>query len=270
MKRGSARGVNARNRLRDDRERYFASIAQDLLLSGTVQFLTSVGLPRSGIAQKLRVLAEAIEGGSIVPTTNSGELELFAGVCGIAHDWTRSPEYTGRDGEPQALPLRGRSSLAVLIRNRLRRANIERAVRWMSKRGVIQRRGDGRYMLQQRAVFVLARDPLYLEWATNLAIHHLRTAIENWKQVNPNVRQLDRVARVFDLPESEVPKFREFAKRRAESCLEEIDNWLEDHNERKGRKRTVEAGVHVYGYVGSAQNAASVNTHGSQSSRTCM
>jgi hypothetical protein len=127
----------------------------------------------------------------------------------------------------------------------------------MNKHGVIRRRTDGRYVLQQRAVFVGVRDPVYLEWAATHAIRHLKTALENWKQRNPNVRQLDRVARVFDLPEREVPKFREFAKSRAENCLEEIDNWLEDHSAAKGRQRTVEAGVHVYGYVGSVQNPAS-------------
>jgi hypothetical protein len=62
---------------------------------------------------------------------------------------------------------------------------------------------------------------------------------------------------VFDLPESDIPRFREFAKSRAESCIDEIDNWLEDHSSRKGVRRRVEAGIHVYGYVGSMPNAAS-------------
>jgi hypothetical protein len=232
-------------------------IAQDCLLSGAVHFLTGVGLPRSGIARKLRAFAEAVEGGSKALTMNSEDLELFAKVCGIAHDWTRSPEFTGRDAEPKALPLRGQNSLSVLIRSRFPRGDIAHALRWMRKHGAIHRRADGRYVLLQRAVFVGARDPVYLEWAATHAIHHLKTALGNWKQRDPNVRQLDRVARVFDLPEKEVPKFREFAKNRAESCLEEIDNWLEDHSSHKGRQRRVEAGVHIYGYVGSPQTIVS-------------
>ena len=36
-----------------------------------------------------------------------------------------------------------------------------------------------------------------------------------------------------------------------ECQLSDIDNWLEDHSAPKGRQRRVEAGVHVYGYVGS-------------------
>jgi len=216
-----------------------------------VHFLTGVGLPRGGIARKLRAFAAAVEKGSDGPTLHSDDLEIFATVCHIAHDWTRCPEYTGRDGEPKALPVRGRNSLAILVRNRFPGAHVGRALRWMSKRGLIHRRADGKYVLHQRAVFVGARDPVYLEWVATHATHHLKTALGNWRQRNPDVRQLDRVARVFDLPASEVPKFREFAKSRAESCLEEIDNWLEDHSTRTNRQRRVEAGVHIYGYVGS-------------------
>jgi len=248
-----ARGADIRTKPSDYRQRYFALIAQDFLLSGTVHFLTGAGLPRSGIAQKLRSFAAAVEGGGNGPIVHSDDLEFFPRVCGIAHDWTRSPEFTGRDAEPKALPLRGRNSLAVLIKSRFPRGHLGRALRWMVKRGVVHRRADGRYVLHQRAVFVGARDPVYLEWAATHAIHHLKTALGNWKQRNPNVRQLDRVARVFDLPEKEVARFREFAKSRAESCLEEIDNWLEDHSTQKGRQRRVEAGVHIYGYVGSSR-----------------
>jgi hypothetical protein len=255
--RADARAGGMRTKPSDYRQRYFALIAQDFLLSGTVHFLTGVGLPRSGIARKLRSFAEAVEGGSNCQTVHSDDLELFARVCGIAHDWTRSPEFTGRDAEPRALPLTGRNSLSALIRSRFPRGHMSRALRWMSKQGVIHRRADGRYVLHQRAVFVGTRDPVYLEWAASHAIHHLKTALGNWKQRNPNVRQLDRVARVFDLPERELPRFREFAKSRAESCLEEIDNWLEDHSTRKGRHRRVEAGVHIYGYVGSLQRSTS-------------
>jgi hypothetical protein len=241
----------------EDRQRYFALLAQDFLLSGTVQFLTRAGLPRSDIAQKLRALAEAVENGGNGRGARSEELELFYTVGGIAHDWTRSPEYTGRDGEPKPLNFHGRNSLGALIGKRVPPAHVGRALRWMSKRGVIHRRVDGRYVLQQqRTVFVGARDPLYLAWAAAHAIRRLKTALENWKTENPSMRQLDRITRIFDLPEEEVPSFREFAKNRAETCLEEIDNWLEDHRAREGRQRRVEAGVHVYGYVGGPQKGS--------------
>lgn len=230
-----------------------ALIAQDHLLSGAVQFLASVGLPLTSIAGRLRSLADMVESGRTVQTAHSDEYDLYARICSVVHDWIRSPEYTDRDGEPKALPLKGRRSLSVLIRKRLPRPPISRILQWMSARRVVRCRSDGRYVLLRRAVLVGKRDPVYLEWAATVATEHLKTAIENWNEKDREARQLDRIARVFNLPENEVSRFRVFAKTRAESWLEEIDNWLEDHDAPRGRRRRVEAGVHVYGYVRSAR-----------------
>lgn len=225
------------------------SYAQDQLLSGVVQFLSSVGLPSSKIGRRLRALADTVEAGRDVRTIHSSEYARFLRICGVVHDWSRSPEYTGSDGEPKALPLRGSRGLSALIKRRLPREPITRILQRMRARRVIRRRSDGRYVLLQRAVLVGKRDPVYLEWAAAVATEHLKTALENWKEGNRDARQLDRIARVFNLPVTQASTFRAFAKKRAESWLEEIDNWLEDHDAPTGRGRRVEAGVHVYAYV---------------------
>jgi Family of unknown function (DUF6502) len=227
----------------------YALIAQDQLLSGVVQFLSSVGLSKSNVSQRLHALADTVEAGRSVRTAQSAEYALYLSVCGVVHDWSRSPQYTDQDGEPKALPLRGRCGLSALIKRRLPREPISRILRCMQARRVVRQRADGRYVLVQRAVLVGKRDPVYLEWAAAVATEFLKTALENWKERDRDARQLDRVARVFNLPEDQASKFRAFAKKRAQSWLEEIDNWLEDHDAPKGRGRRVEAGVHVYGYV---------------------
>jgi len=203
----------------------------------------------------LRTLADTLEAGRSVPTVHSDEYDLLAKICSVVHDWTRSPEYTDNNGEPRALAVKGRRSLAVLIRKRLSRPPTSRVIRWMTARGVVRRRADGRYVLLQRAVLVGKRDPVYLEWAATVATEHLQTACENWQARDREARQLDRMARVFNLPAHEVASFRLFAKNRTQSWLEEIDNWLEDHDAPKGRRRGVEAGVHVYAYVRSPRKA---------------
>jgi Family of unknown function (DUF6502) len=231
----------------------FALIAQDHLLSGAVQFLASVDLPPTAIARRLRTVADMVEVGGSVQTVHSAEYDLYARICSVVHDWIRSPEYTDNDGEPRALLLRGRRSLSVLIRKRLPRPPLSQILQWMTARGVVRRRKDGRYILLRRAVLVGKRDPVYIEWAATVATEHLKTTIENWNATDREARQLDRIARVFNLPEDEVSRFRAFAKTRAQSWLEEIDNWLEDHDAPRGRRRRVEAGVHVYAYVRDAR-----------------
>jgi Family of unknown function (DUF6502) len=245
--------ASARLREGNGRARTFALIAQDQLLSGAVQFLSNVGLPRTSIVRRLRTLADALETGRSVQTVHSDEYDFFTRICSVLHDWTRSPEFTDRDGEPRALALKGRRGLSVLIRKRLTRPSISQILHWMNARRVVRRRTDGRYVLLRRAVLVGRGDPVYLEWAATVATEHLKTASENWKERDRNARQLDRMARVFNLPEEQISNFRVFAKNRAESWLEEIDNWLEDHDAPRDRRRRVEAGVHVYGYVRSAR-----------------
>lgn len=227
----------------------FALIAQDVLLSGVVLFLGRSGLPLKAIAARLRSLGDALDAGRQIRTLHSVEYELFVNVSGAVHDWTRSPAYTDSQGEPKPLALRGRCGLSALIRKRIPQLSVAYVLRWMRMRGIARRRRDGRYVLLQRAVLVGYPDPVYLEWAATIATQHLTTAIENWEEKNPNYRHLDRIARVFNLPDREVPRFRDFAKKRAKSWLEEIDNWLEDHDAPKRRQRRVQAGVHVYGYV---------------------
>ena len=224
-------------------------IAQDQLLSGVVEFLSNIGLPKLNICQRLRTLADIVETGRNVRTAHSSEYALFLRICGVVHDWSRNPEYTDSDGEPRALPLRGRCGLAALIKKRIPGVPLSRILHCMLARRVVRHQSDGRYALLQRAVLVGKRDPVYFEWAAAVATEHLKTAFENWKERDRDARQLDRTARVFNLPEDQASRFRVFAKKRAQSWLEEIDNWLEDHDAPEANGRRVEAGVHVYGYV---------------------
>jgi hypothetical protein len=230
----------------------FALVAQDVLLSGALQFLSNIGLPRMALVRRLRALAAMLERDRSIRAVHSDEYQIFASVSGVVHDWTRSAEYTGTNGEPRPLPLKGRRGLLALIKRRVPRKQTSQALHWMTARGIVRRRSNGHYVLFRRAVLVGNPDPVYLEWAAAVAVQHLKTAFENWAQRSPEARHLDRVARVFNLPKKDVLRFQQFAKSRAESWLEEIDNWLEDRNALSRQRRKVEAGVHVYGYVKTA------------------
>jgi hypothetical protein len=225
-----------------------AQIAQDVVLSSAVAFLARTGLSLGTVVRRLRVIAETIERGGRVPSAHSEEFELFVKVSGVLHDWVRGPDYTGTDGEPKALPLKGRRGLSALIRKRIPTRPTTEILRWMTLRKFTKRRKDGRYVLLKRAVLVGRPGPLQLETAANFAALYLEAAAENWEVTDQSARHFDRVARVFHLPNKEVPQFRDFVKRRATSWLEEMDNWLEDHDE-PGKGRRVQAGVHVFGYV---------------------
>ena len=230
-------------------------MTQDVVLPQIVRLLASAGLPRPIIVQNLRKLADLLEAGRNIPIAPSRDYDVVVRTSSVMHDWTRSPEYTGDDGEPRALVLRGRRGLSVLIRRHFPRQAISSVLKRMTASGAVRRRADGRYVLLHRHMMI-GSELDSLEWMAMRATQYLNAAFANWKEGNPSSRQLDRIARVFDLPEKEVPHFREFSKSCTESWIEQIDNWLEDHSQPQGRQRRVEAGVHVYGYVGTVQNGA--------------
>ena len=235
----------------------FARMTQEVVLPQLVRFITSKGLPGNAIVQNLRKLADLIEAGRRIPTAPSREYDLVIRISSVAHDWARSPDYTGKDGEPRALTLTGQRSLSVLIRRHFPRRSVSSVLTRMTTFRAVRRRADGRYiLLQPQIVLGSSLESARLEWIATRAIQYINAACTNFQR-KPGSRQLDRVASVFDLPEKEVPRFREFSKACSESWMAQIDNWLEDHSAPKGRQRRVEAGIHVYGYVGSVQKIAS-------------
>lgn len=235
----------------------FARMTQEVVLPQLVRFITSKGLPPKAIVHNLRKLADLIEAGRRIPTAPSREYDLMIRISSVAHDWTRSPDYTGKDGEPRALTLTGRRSLSALIRRHFPQRSVSSVLHHMTTFRAVRRRADGRYiLLQQQILLGSSLESARLEWIATRAIQYINAAFMNFER-KPGSRQLDRVASVFDLPEKEVSHFREFSKNCSESWMAQIDNWLEDHSAPKGRQRRVEAGIHVYGYVGSVQKIAS-------------
>ena len=68
-----------------------------------------------------------------------------------------------------------------------------------------------------------------MERAAVLVPQYLNISLRNADTSNLNVRDIDRDARVFFLPEKWVGLWREVARERTQAFLEGVDNWLEDH-----------------------------------------
>jgi hypothetical protein len=245
--------------------RRFAQTTAELLVPQLVQFLADTGLPRRKIVSDLRALADAVEAGRDTRIARTIEYELIVRVGSVVHEWARSPDFTDADAEPRALSLRGRFGLSSLIRKYVPRFPVPKVLDCMTASGAVHRRADGRYVLVQRPVMVGSQAAICLGWMATLASQYLNTAFANWKEKNPSSRNLDRIASVFDLPEAELPRFREFTKHCTRSCIEQIDNWLEDRSVRASRGRRVEAGVHVYSFT--SADTFNQRTRGGRSTR---
>jgi hypothetical protein len=120
----------------------------------------------------------------------------------------------------------------------------------MSFNGIVTRRKDGRFALSMgRQVFLKGRT-LTMERAAALVPQYLRISLRNADTVNPHVRDIDRDARVFFLPEKWVGLWRVVARERTEAFLEGVDNWLEDHCRPDGSGPVREVALHCYGFTG--------------------
>lgn len=227
--------------------------ALDVLLSETISFLLAAGLPRRSLASELRKEARRLGSGGRLRRPSAAKLlrrghEYLGEIAGVVHDWHRQATYTNpRSGEPRALLA---AELRTLIGRRLPREQIATTLRWMSSNGIIRQRRDGRFALSiGRQVFLKGRT-LTMERAAALVPQYLRISLRNADTVNPHVRDIDRDARVFSLPEKWVGLWRVVARERTEAFLEGVDNWLEDHSRPEASGPVREVALHCYGFTG--------------------
>ena len=230
-----------------------ARAALDVLLSETISFLLSAGLPRRSVASELRKEARRLGAGGKLRRPSATKLvkrghENVGEIAGVVHDWHRQAAYTNpRNGEPRALRT---TELRTLIGRRLRREKIAAALRWMDVNGIIQQRKDGRFELSMGRQVVLRGRTLAMERAAALTPQYLRISLRNADTVNPHARDIDRDARVFFLPEKWVGLWRVVARERTEAFLEGVDNWLEDHTRPDDSGPVREVALHCYGFTG--------------------
>ena len=227
--------------------------ALDVLLSETISFLLAAGLPRRSLASELRKEARRLGSGRRLRRPSAAKLlrrghEYLGEIAGVVHDWHRQATYTNpRSGEPRALLA---AELRNLIGRRLPRERIAATLRWMNSNGIICRRKDGRFALSMgRQVFLKGRT-LTMERAAALVPQYLMISLRNADTENPHIRDIDRDARVFSLPEKWVGLWRVVARERTEAFLEGVDNWLEDHSRPDGSGPVREVALHCYGFTG--------------------
>lgn len=223
-------------------------IIQDHLLTSAADFLLSAGMPQPVLIEALRSLATRLEASApcaVLSAENERLMSVVIRISEVTHDWMRKIDTTDAHGDPKPLCLRGRNSLGKLIRRHVPGVPVGEVVQWMCKHGLTKRLSNGKYKLLKREVLMLKTDTARLAWVTSLIIRHLATARYNLKETDQRLRHLNRASIVLNLPTHELSRFRQFAKERTGSLLEEVDNWLQDRGTSGRNGARVEAGMHV-------------------------
>lgn len=238
--------------------------ALHVLLGQTVEFLLRAGESPLKLSLELeRQAARVKTRGSTCRRKDLArvqeEYQRFAKVCGVVHDWHREAAYTNQHARPRQLTP---AALQKLVGRRFPGFRVRPTIRWMFKEGIIRATKQGNIALVGGRTVVLTskgRRELALERAAIVVPQYLRIALGNAQAAEAHLRDLDRDARVFSLPEKYVPLWRAIARERAQGFLEGMDNWLEDHSSDEELGPVREVAVHCYAYTGGRATWARVS-----------
>jgi len=239
--------------------------ALDFLLSETISFLLSAGLPKKSLARVLRKEAHRIGAGGRLKRSQAARAvkeghENLVEIGGVIHDWHRLRAYTHRKtGEPRALRA---AELRGLIGRRFPAERVDMALRWMRINGIVQQHERGTYSVcMGRQVVLQGPRPLAMKRVAALVPQYLRISLRNAYTSDPLSRDIDRDARVFFLPEKWVGLWRAVARERTEAFLEGVDNWLEDHTRCDDSGPVREVAIHCYAYTGEPRSPKASETN---------
>jgi hypothetical protein len=228
--------------------------ALHILLSETIAFLLVAGLSKKSLASELQKEAQRLGSGGRLQRPRAAKVvkqghENLMEIAGVLHDWYRQVAYIDRkSGEPR--PLNG-NELRKLIGRRFPREKIPAAIEWMESNGIVRQQRGGLFAIcMGRQIVLRGHRTSAMERAAVLVPQYLRISLRNADTSNLNVRDIDRDARVFFLPEKWVGLWREVARERTQAFLEGVDNWLEDHTRPDDSGPVREVAIHCYGYTG--------------------
>ena len=195
-------------------------------------------LHRSGIS-KARLLAECR---SAIRSASSSKLKIVHvgishEVTGIVNRWLRDPEYLNSAGRPDELPLRGKRSIASLVRACRTSVRPKAALDLMVQFGVARRIPSGKYRLIRR--MMVYGHPEYLPFEPNFRFltDAAKVSTRNlWNSKTPPTL-FWQCADNPKIEQRRIREFMQFAQQRGLSFMHEINDWLDEH-ECTGRQGT--------------------------------
>jgi hypothetical protein len=179
----------------------------------------------------------------------------FDALGHVVYRWQRSPKYLDGEGNPLKIPPRGRGpSVEALFREIKRTDYFELGFRHLRQLGRIQRTKSGLFQPCNEVTIVQQLRPELLELLVQTINRVVATVLHNTSMKDKSaVRLIERVTAVPDLPESEVPDFKLFAREQGGALINTMNDWLEQKRGKARARRPgashVTAGLHVFAFV---------------------
>jgi hypothetical protein len=175
-----------------------------------------------------------------------GHPTLYADVIGT---WVRNKRFLDIEGRPRVLTFNGRSGFAALVRS-ASQADAKAVLAVLMRYGNVRRTSEGQYRLTRPFFYTTSRKTMAYEpvayflsdASTTLSRILKRTARWNgpdlfWQKTENKL-----------ISAATAKRFTAFAKERSLVFLDELDDWLEAHRDRKpnGRRQYRRLGLGVF------------------------
>jgi hypothetical protein len=231
------------------------------LMTSVVHFMARTGMSDTEISKVFRSCLTERAGGRKSSVVTDGRVVAYGcdTVAGaVLRAWHRFPKYL--DGAARPIPLRvdgAGSNLSTLVLSQSKKADPADVIKSMVNAGLLRSHGVRTYLPAKDSATIDSLDPLSVDHIAKTVMRLVETASRNVAKSKNKLSLIERYAHVPDLTRAESTAFAMFSKQQGQACLDAIEDWLETRQVRGGKRRSgktsgVNAGVHIFAYLGGA------------------
>lgn len=169
----------------------------------------------------------------------------------VLRAWHRQTPYLTHDGMPRPLRVKGRSSLASLVRRYFPAEEFNLVFECLVESKLIRRFGVDQWIPSGRTARISRLSLETLDHLSEGVARYVETVTRNVTAKSDQEVLFERSCKVTNLPSSEFAAFRQYVDQQAIAFLTSMDDWLESRSTRTSRKVGPRhtAGVHTFAFV---------------------
>lgn len=202
------------------------------LLYPLAAFLHAGGMSKKGaIAAFTLVFERVLNAGVGRRMEHIGHPTPYADIVAI---WARTKPFLDSRGWPRALPFKGRTGFASLVRSVSREADPKAVLAVLTRYGNVRRLKNGAYTLTRSFFYAsgpktMAYEPVaYFLSDASATLSRILKRSNRWRGPDLFWQKAERAR----ISEATAKRFTAYAKERCLVFLDEMDDWLEAHSDR--------------------------------------
>jgi hypothetical protein len=161
---------------------------------------------------------------------NEETIERYNRAARVVSGWVRDSRFLDSNGQPAVLPVEGNGvSFSELVRHFSGDMPVRAVLDELDRVGVIDHLPDGRIRLLSRAYIPVTGEVEKLG-ILGTDVRDLICTIDNNITREADQRLLQRKVSYDNLPDDIIPEFRKLSSQKGQSLLEELDDWLSQHD----------------------------------------